>query len=87
MRHGILNDDEGNPMDDQSSAFRKHCAELNGTYDSVRDAFLPRQVYPSWTFNYTTWEWEPPVEKPADEVDGVPRRVSWNEDTTSWDIS
>ena len=87
MRHGILYDNEGNQASDQSSSIRKHCAEINGTYDSVRDAFLPRQVYASWSFNYTTWEWEPPVEKPADEVDGVPRRVSWNEDTTSWDIS
>lgn len=87
MRHGILYDDNGNEESNQSYAIRKHCAEINGTYDSVRDAFLPKQVYASWTFNYTTWEWEPPVEKPADVVDGVPRKVSWNEETTSWDIS
>ena len=41
------------------------------TKNSVRDAFLPKQVYASWTFNYTTWEWEPPVEKPADVVDDL----------------
>ena len=71
---------------DQSKAFRKHCAELGGTYDSVRDVFLPKQPYASWTFNYSTWYWEPPVEKPADVVDGVPRIVRWNEETISWDV-
>ena len=87
MTNPAVIDDNGNEESNQSYAIRKHCAEINGTYDSVRDAFLPKQVYASWTFNYTTWEWEPPVEKPADVVDGVPRKVSWNEETTSWQES
>lgn len=86
MRNGVLYDDDGNEAADQTQAFRKHGAELEGTFDSVRNAFLPKQPYASWTFNYTNWVWEPPTERPADVVDGVPRIVRWNEDTTSWDI-
>ena len=87
MRNGVLYEDDGEQASDQSAAYRKHGAELGGTFDSVRNAFLPVQPYASWTFNYTNWVWDPPSERPADVVDGTPRKVVWNEDTTSWDIS
>ncbi len=87
MKNGVLYNDDGTQASDQSGVFRKHGAELDGTYDSVRNAFLPKQPFASWTFNYTSWFWEPPTVRPADVVDGTPRKVVWNEDTTSWDIS
>ena len=60
----------------------KHPAVIGGKYDSDSDDFIPLQTYASWTFNKTSWEWEPPVEKPTPD-DG--KRCVWNEDTTSWD--
>ena len=75
------------PSSDQSKALRKHAAEIGGLYDLERDAFLPKKPYSSWIFNYNNWTWNAPVEKPADVVDGIPRRVIWNESTLSWDIS
>ena len=59
--------------------FRKQFAEIGGTYDVARDAFIPIQPYPSWTLNESTCKWEPPVAKPVDD-----KVYRWNEDTTNW---
>ena len=44
-----LYEDDGEQASDQSAAYRKHGAELEGTFDSVRNAFLPMQPFASWT--------------------------------------
>ena len=58
---------------------RRNYAGIGMVYDSTRDAFYNPQPYPSWTFNETTFIWEPPVAHPDDGKD-----YEWNEDTTSW---
>ena len=63
---------EGRPL-------RKNYAGVGFTYDSVRDAFIPPQPYPSWTLNETTYLWEAPVAYPDDGEE-----YQWNEDTLSW---
>ena len=60
----------------------KHPADIGGKYDLEYDDFIPPQTHSSWTFNKTSWEWEPPVEKP---IPNEGYRCVWNEDTTSWD--
>jgi len=50
---------EGRPL-------RKNYAGVGFTYDSVRDAFIPPQPFPSWTLNEDTCLWEAPTPRPTD---------------------
>ena len=59
--------------------FRKNTAEIGGTYDAERDAFIPRHRYPSWTLNESTCRYEPPTPRPRDG-----NFYEWDEETTSW---
>ena len=61
------------------TAFRKNYAGVGFTYDSVRDAFIAPQPYPSWTLVEDTCLWEAPTPYPEDD-----KMYEWNEDTTSW---
>lgn len=47
--------------------FRKNYAGVGYKYDEIYNAFIPPQPFPSWTLNFETFLWEPPVPKPADE--------------------
>lgn len=58
---------------------RKNYAGIGYTYDAVRDAFIPRQPYPSWPLNESTCLWESPVPYPADG-----KLHSWDETTKTW---
>ena len=62
-------------------SFRKNAGTVGGTYDKVRDAFIPIKPYASWvTLNEDTCQWEAPVEKLDDG-----KQYEWNEITKSWD--
>lgn len=60
---------------------RKNYAGLGYTYDRIRDAFIPPNLYPSWTLNEDTCLWECPVARPDDD-----KRYRWNEDNQTWDL-
>lgn len=63
--------------------FRKNFAGVGFLYDSVKDAFVPPKPYPSWLLNETTFNWDPPVEKPGD-----PKHIrtwEWREDEQFWE--
>lgn len=60
---------------------RKNYASIGYTYDSIRDAFIAPQPYPSWTLDENTCCWEAPVVYPDDG-----NRYDWNEETRSWDV-
>ena len=70
--YGGVHSDGGTPL-------RKNYAGGGFTYDSVRDAFIPPQPYPSWVLNEDTCLWDSPVPYPTDDL-----MYSWDEDTTSW---
>ena len=72
---------------EQSKAFRKNFAGIGYLYDEQRDAFIPPKPYSSWILNEDSCTWEPPIPQPPTCVNGVNRRVEWNEETQSWDIS
>jgi len=59
--------------------FRKNYAGIGYAYDSVMDAFIPPQPYPSWLLNTTTCQWEAPVPYPDDG-----KEYYWDEVTLSW---
>jgi len=64
---------------DGGTPLRKNYAGIGMTYDSVRDAFIAPQPYPSWTLVEDTCLWEAPVAYPTDD-----KMYEWDEDTTSW---
>jgi hypothetical protein len=59
--------------------FRKNYAEIGGTYDAERDAFIPRHRYPSWILDESTCRYNPPTPRPRDG-----NWYEWDEETTSW---
>jgi hypothetical protein len=62
-----------------NQTIRKNFAGRGHTYDSTRDAFIPRQPYSSWTLNEETCTWEAPVAKPDDA-----NSYDWNEENQQW---
>ena len=58
---------------------RKNFAGIGYTYDSVRDAFIAPQPYPSWTLVEATCLWAAPTATPDDGNHYV-----WDEDNTEW---
>ena len=63
-----------------TGSIRKNYAGIGDTYDTVKDAFIAPQPYPSWTLNNSTCIWEPPVVFPTDAT----KIYTWNEATTNW---
>ena len=59
--------------------FRGRYAAVGGTYDPIRDVFLPYRPYASWQLDEND-EWKAPVAKPSEEGD-----FEWNESTQQWD--
>jgi hypothetical protein len=66
----------------EGKPFRKNYAGIGYTYDSVRDAFIPPQLFPSWVLNEETCQWDAPVAMPADG-----QRYYWDEATLSWVVT
>tara|TARA_Y100001956_G_C3987005_1_gene127578 strand:- start:172 stop:546 length:375 start_codon:yes stop_codon:yes gene_type:complete len=58
---------------------RKNFAQVGGTYDASKDAFIPVKPFDSWVLNNTTCKWEAPTTYPTDG-----KSYGWDEDTTSW---
>jgi len=64
---------------DGGVALRKNHAGIGYAYDRQRDAFIPPQLFPSWTLNEETCLWEAPVPYPEDG-----ELWYWNEDLQNW---
>lgn len=62
-----------------NATIRKNYAGIGYTYNSLLDAFIPPQPYPSWILNTELYNWEPPIAVP--EGTGW----SWNEELQQWD--
>ena len=60
-------------------SLRTRAADIGGTYNTEHDAFIPPKPYPSWNFNTSSLNWDPPVVKPTT---GGP--YDWDEDTQAW---
>ena len=64
-----------------NATIRKNYAGQGYTWDSVRDAFIPPQPYPSWLLNEDTCRWDPPVQMPQDG-----QMYSWDEAAGDWTV-
>jgi len=62
-----------------NAKFRKNFAQIKGTYDPTKDAFITIKPFNSWVLNDTTCQWEAPKTLPND---GKP--YVWDESSTSW---
>lgn len=60
---------------------RKNFAGIGYTYDSTRDAFIPPQVYSSWTLNEETCLWECPMDVPEGTETS---KWDWDESSQNW---
>jgi hypothetical protein len=76
-RNGVHYGQDGQP--DGGIALRKNYAGIGYSYDSVRDAFISPQPYPSWTLDEDTCNWNSPTPYPTDG-----NIYAWDEATTSW---
>ena len=56
-------------------------AFIGSTYDSSNNIFITPSPYPSWSFNYSTKQWEAPIPKPSDFGEIT---YEWNEADASW---
>ncbi len=65
--------------EDSGTPLRKNYAGIGYTYDSVKDAFIAPQPYPSWILDEDTCMWDAPVAYPDDD-----KYYKWDEDTTAW---
>lgn len=65
----------------EDGGLKKNAATKGGTYDIVRDEFIPAKIYDSWILDTDTLKWKAPVDKPksADVY-------TWNESTLNWEI-
>jgi len=61
--------------------FRKNYAQIGGTYDADKDAFIHMKPFASWQLNAETCQWEPPVARP-DDHETNPHR--WDEENQEW---
>lgn len=79
---------DGQPSQDQSSAFRKNYAGIGFYYDENRDAFIPPKPNESWVLNEFSCLWEPPVPRP--DTSFIPaqyidfNRYVWSDNTENW---
>jgi hypothetical protein len=64
--------------------FRKNYASIGYTYDSQRDAFIPKKLFNSWILNENNCNWEAPVAYPVDS--NVNNRYKWNEEILNWEL-
>jgi hypothetical protein len=62
-----------------SAGFRKNFAAIGYKYDEDLDAFIPPQLFPSWTLDTEECVWKPPTPYPADQ----PLHV-WSEAQLAW---
>jgi hypothetical protein len=61
--------------------FRGKYAGIGYKYDQDFDVFIPPQPYPSWKLNYTTYQWQAPIDRPEDTNEYFWR---WSEYNKEW---
>ena len=68
---------------------RKNHAGIGYIYDEDRDAFIPKQLYPSWILNEDTCNWEAPVAYPTiltydKDGEDTKYKIAWDENLGTW---
>ena len=66
----------------EARPLRKNYAGIGYIYDTVRNAFIPPQPFPSWVLSEASCLWAAPSEMPDDG-----EKYEWNEGSLSWEKS
>ena len=79
----------GNVNINGGPVFRKNSAQVGGTYDSSKDAFINVKPYNSWSLKEDTCLWKAPVDEPPYEKQfyngGADKYLMyWDEDNSRW---
>jgi len=69
----------GNQHATGGTPLHKNFAGIGYLWDGT--GFFHPKPYPSWTFNNSTYLWEPPTPMPTDD-----KQYVWNEPTLSWKV-
>jgi len=77
--HNLLGDDKTWVQTSYNANFRKNYAGIGYEYKAAEDAFVFKP-FPSWVYNSSTVEYEPPITRP----DG---NYEWREDVYNADTS
>lgn len=64
-----------------NATIRKNYAVIDGSYNEVRDAFIPPKPFNSWILNEDTCNWQAPTPYPSG--DGI---YQWVEDDLNWQL-
>ena len=64
-----------------NASIRKNFAFKGCVYDIHWDAFRTPNIFPSWKLDYETFQWVPPIPKPAKEIGYIWR---WAEINKEW---
>ena len=68
---------DGKP--DGGIPLRYNYAAVGSTYDSIKDAFIPKKQFASWILNPQTCLWEAPIPYPDDG-----KEYYWDESVVNW---
>ena len=62
------------------------CHLTKQKYFCIKEPFIPKQPYASWTLNEDTCNWNCPVDYPTEieDADGNPIFYNWNEENQEW---
>lgn len=71
---------EGNHHRYGKDPFRGNFGAVGHTYDEELDAFIPPQLFSSWSLNTETLQWDPPTPYP----DSDDHRYYWDEEMLNW---
>lgn len=63
----------------QTYNFNKHLFKAEGIYNVTLDAYILPRPFLSWVFNYSTYDWDPPVPLPDDGNEYI-----WDELNSQW---
>ena len=65
--------------------FRKQYADVNGTFNPIKNIFIKVKPFPSWTLNDND-DWKAPIAYPSITTygDNVEYRIYWDEDKKRW---
>lgn len=65
----------------RNNNFRVRYAIIGGTYDPIKDAFIPKQPFNSWILDPNTLVWVPPIPYPNDYLTV---QYVWDESNLTW---
>jgi len=68
----------------KDSTIRGKYAGMGDEYDEENDRFLPPRPHGAWTFNSTSYQYEPPIPRPSSIHGNIYVASAWDEANQRW---